>query len=221
MTQLTLLNGILFDLDGTLVDSLQATFDAFNHGFAAVGARAHSGEEIMAHFGPGEGEIFAKVVGAEKAAIAYEACLAYTDQNLGRVPLHAGVPEMLAAFRSAGIPMSIVTGRSWNTTEMILKHHGISADFVTVIANDHVGSPKPSPEGIELALSRMKLRPEETLYVGDSHVDVLAARRAGAGSVAALWDLLARRERLEPHGPHHWAERPSVVWEIFQARRKA
>jgi len=209
------LKGILFDLDGTLVDSLSTTFEAFNHGFTTCGVRAHTPQEIMKYFGPGEDKIFAEVVGPERAEEAYRACREYTDANLGRVPMHDGVVDLLEQIKCAGIPTAIVTGRSWVTTEMILNHHRMLDRFVTVIANDHVESPKPSPLGIKLALSRMKLEPGEIAYVGDSHVDIMAARAAGAHGIAALWDLLANREQLAKVAPHHWAEKPAQVWEYL------
>jgi pyrophosphatase PpaX len=209
------MKGILFDLDGTLVDSLTATFEAFNHGIVSHGGREHTPQEILAYFGPGEGEIFAQILGLDQAASAYQASRDYMDANMGRVPLHEGVGDLLERMKSAGVPVSIVTGRSWETTELILRHHGLLDRFVTVVANDHVTSPKPSPEGLRLALSRMGLDPADTCYVGDSPVDMQAARSAGASGVAALWDLLANRENLEKFDPHHFAEHPSSVWEYW------
>jgi HAD superfamily hydrolase (TIGR01509 family) len=210
----TPIKGIVFDLDGTLVDSLATTFDAFNHGIVLCGGRRHTPDEIMEYFGPGEAEIFAQIVGPERAEEAYAACRAYLDENINRVPLHAGVGVLLNELKARRIPISIVTGRSWNTTEVILKHHGILGDFVTVIANDHVERPQPAPLGIQLALSRMKMQPSEIVYVGDSHVDIMAARAAGSRAVAALWDRVASRERLAVYDPHHWATHPSQLLEL-------
>lgn len=214
-----MLRGLIFDLDGTLADSLSLTWDAFNHGFRSVGSIDRTPKEIMAHFGTGEGEIFAKMIGRDRAAEAYDACRAYTETHVGRVPLHEGVPELLHRLRQAEVPLAIVTGRSWDTTEIILDHHGMKDWFMTVVAHDHVASSKPSPEGIHLALSRMKLNPEDILYVGDSHFDIRAAHNAGAGSVAALWDLLSTRDNLAPHLPHYWAEKPSDVWNLWSEHR--
>jgi HAD superfamily hydrolase (TIGR01509 family) len=211
-----MLKGIVFDLDGTLVDSLATTFDAFNHGITKFGGKVHTPAEIMAYFGPGEGEIFAQILGADKAEAAYEACRDYMDANLSRVPLHSGVGELLESLKSAGVPISIFTGRSWNTTEMILKHHGLMDRFITVVANDHVDAPKPSPEGLHLALSRMKLEPQQVLFVGDSPADMIASRAAGARGVGALWDLQAERTLMEPHEPHHWADHPNEIWNVWE-----
>lgn len=212
------IKGVVFDLDGTLVDSLKTTFEAFNHGIVTLGGKTHTPQEIMKYFGPGEGQIFARILGEEHADRAYQLCREYLDQNLHNVPFHDGVPEMLEAIKSAGLPVSIVTGRSWNTTEVILKHHRMLDRFVTVIANDHVGSPKPSPEGIALALTRMKLAAENSVYVGDSWVDTRAARLAGSHAIAALWDLMANREEIAPHDPHVWASHPREITEVVLVR---
>lgn len=209
------LKGIVFDLDGTLVDSLATTIDAFNYGIKQLGGRKHTPEEIVAYFGPGEGEIFSRILGKDKAQGAYDAARAYLDAHMGKCPLFEGVPELLENLKSSGVPISIFTGRSWDTTELILKHHRLLDRFITVVANDHVSMPKPSPEGLYLAVSKMKLKPEDVLFVGDSPVDMHAARVGGATGVAALWDLMAKRDQLEPTEPKHWAEKPLHVWDIW------
>lgn len=209
------LKGIVFDLDGTLVDSLSYTFDAFNHAVTLHGGRPRPPQEIMRYFGRAETEIFAQLVGRGQATKAYEAFRSHLDQSMGRMPLHEGVGDLLEKLKSAGVPLSIFTGRSWDTTELILTHHRLLDRFVTVVADDHVGHSKPSPEGLHLALSRMRLEPPDVLFVGDSPMDIQAAHAAGSSGVAALWDLLASRERLSSCSPHHWAEKPAMVWEIF------
>jgi pyrophosphatase PpaX len=205
------LKGIVFDLDGTLVDSLPVTFEAFNHGFVKQGGKTHDPIEIMKYFGPGEREIFAAVLGAEHADPANAAFRAYLDQNLERVPLHAGVAEMLESLKSAGMPISIVTGRGWKTTEVILRHHRMLDRFVTVLAHEHVPASKPSPAGLKLAFEKMRLDPRDAIYVGDMGVDIQAAHAAGARSAAALWDPQAKREALQRHSPHHWLEKPEDI----------
>lgn len=213
------LKGIVFDLDGTLIDSLAVTIDAFNHGIMSQGGRKHTAQEILAHFGPGEGQIFAKILGPEKASFAYEASRKYTDENKIKMPLHPGVGDLLEKLKSAGVPISIFTGRSWETTELILKHHRLFDRFITVVANDHVSMPKPSPEGLYLCLERMKLEPAEILFVGDSPSDMIAACAAQSRGVAALWDLLATKESLATYQPHHYAEKPEEIWEIWKKKK--
>lgn len=216
MHRKTQLKGIVFDLDGTLVDSLATTFHAFNHAFETLGSPKRTPEQIMAHFGLGELQIFEKLVGSEHAAQAYQLAKEYLDQNLSRVPLHAGVGELLEQLRSLDVPLSIFTGRGWETTEIILRHHGLLDRFVTIIAHEHVSAPKPSPEGLQLALTRMNLQPQEVLFIGDSSVDVLAAQGAGSPSVAALWDWIAEKKTLQAYHPDHWAYEPQDVLRILK-----
>jgi len=211
------LKGIVFDLDGTLVDSLGVTFDGFNHGIRVRGGRPMAPREIMNYVGTGEREIFAAILGNAEADEAYAAYRDYVEENLGHVPMHNGILELLNALDRAGIPASIFTGRSWNTTQSILRHHGWLGRFVTVVANDHVKAPKPAPEGLHLALERMKLKPSEVLLVGDMPADICAANAAGARGVAALWDATVKREELEPHSPHYWAENPKQLWGLCES----
>ncbi len=212
--------GVVFDLDGTLADSLAMTFDAFNHAITSLGGKLHTPQEIMAYFGAGEGAIFARILGEEKADEAYALSMKYTDDHLGQVPLFEGIGELLHQLEVAGLPCSIFTGRSWPTTEMILRHHGLENRFETVVCHDHVRESKPSPEGLLLCLERMKLRPEEVLFVGDSHQDIRAGRSAGSPTVAALWDLLADREHLARFQPSHFAEKPGELWRLIESLQK-
>ncbi len=211
-----MIKGIVFDLDGTLVDSLSATFEAFNYGLVQMGAPRMTAEEILKYFGPGEGQIFANILGPEKAEKAYEASMEYMNSHLAEVPLHEGIAELLEQLQRLQLPMSIFTGRSWPTTELILKHHGLINHFVTIVASEHVNLHKPSPEGLHLALSRMQLSPQEILFIGDSPADMIASRSAGAKGVAALWDLMANRNLLEPHQPQYWAKWPKDILSIVE-----
>ena len=216
MKSMPKLRGIVFDLDGTLVDSLGPTFDAFNHAITHFGGKRLTGEQILSYFGPGEGGIFARILGQDKALPAYRMARDYFDRNIEKVPLHDGVPELLERLKSAGVPISIFTVRGWETTEIIRKAHRLLDRFVTVVANDHVVEHKPSPEGLRLALARMRIEPAEALMVGDSRADIMAARSAGAAGVAAAWDPMVDRAKLESQEPDHWAEKPARIWEIWK-----
>lgn len=206
--------GIVFDFDGTLVDSLELTLQAFNVGIVAQGGVHHSWAELSRHFGTGEDRIFATILGEQRGAAGYAAYTAHLAANLDAVVAHSGVIEMLDELRSREIPIAIFTGRSWPTTQMILQHRGWQERFVTVVANDHVARPKPSPDGIALTLGRMGLEPHEAIYVGDSTVDILAAHAAGAQAVAALWDSRVDQAALRALDPSYFAHHPSDLLKL-------
>lgn len=209
--------GVVFDFDGTLVNSLDVTFEAFNVGIVSQGEKPMSWEDLSRHFGTGEDRIFAAILGEERAPAAFAACRTHIIENMHGIHIHDGVLEMLDALHAHGIATSIFTGRSWPTTELILRHHGWLERFVTVVANDHISHPKPSPEGLLLALERMDLKPQEVLYVGDSPLDVLAARSVGSPSVAALWDERVDQAALRALGPTYLAQYPRDLLQILDS----
>lgn len=211
-----MIKGIVFDLDGTLVDSLGVTFEAFNHGINAFGVRTQTPAEILSHFGPGEVKIIEKFVGPENVKQALKLVIQYFQSNLGRIGLHAGVTELLENLKSKRIPLAIFTGRSHPTTRMILEHHRLTQKFVTVVAHEDVKASKPHPEGLLLAVSRMGLKPDEVLFVGDSAVDLKAAHAAHATSVAAAWDSFTIREELLAEKPHHVIDHVNDLWKLWE-----
>jgi pyrophosphatase PpaX len=210
-----IIKGLVFDLDGTLVDSLAATLEAFNYGIESCGGVRMTSQQLLAHFGPGEGEIFAKILGPEKAALAYEKSREFMVSHLGEVPLHAGILDLLHELQKREMPISIFTGRSRETTQLILDHHRLRDRFVSVTTSDDVSSPKPSPEGLYRVLAAMALKPNEILYIGDAPADLIASRSAGVKGVAALWDHLVNKEFLAPYDPTYWAEKPKDLLEIL------
>jgi len=196
-----LLKCILFDLDGTLVNSLAVTFNGFNHAFQKFGGKALSPVEIMAYFGPGEKEIFAKILGDEHAESAQAEYFAYTRGRLQEAPLFPGIAEVLAECRTREIPIGIVTGRGRESTHFILDHHGIRDQFGCILTHDDLSSSKPSPEGILKALEILGCKPEEALYLGDMWMDVRAAKRAGCKAFSAGWDPLHDSIRAKDEDP--------------------
>jgi phosphoglycolate phosphatase/pyrophosphatase PpaX len=206
-----MLKCLLFDLDGTLVNSLAVTFEAFNYVFQKFGGRAHTPSEIMAYFGPGEREIFGRVLGEETKEEARSAYFEYTRSRMAMAPLFPGIDPLLATCRERGISVGVVTGRGRESTDYILGHHGLRERFGSIITHDDVASSKPSPEGILKALSEMGFKPEEAAYVGDMWMDVQAAHRAGCLAISAGWDVSHDRKACEREEPARFFEHPSKL----------
>lgn len=197
------LKGVVFDLDGTLIDSVSFTFEAFNYAIGEVGGSPKTPAEIMQYFGPGETRIFAKLVGDDLAQAAAQLASKYLAKNISRVPLFAGIKEVLEYFRSQGIPLALFTGRESSTTMLILNEHKILNNFIKIVTQDHVENPKPHPEGLDACIRQMRLQPQEVIFIGDSIYDIQAAQRAGSVSCAAVWDLLAEKEQLMKLKPNY------------------
>ncbi len=212
------LQAVLFDLDGTLVNSLPATFEAFHEAIVGHGGPQMTNEELMGHFGPGELQIFEKLLGPKKAASAWENYRDRLGHKIHAIELFHGISELLGDLKKQSIRTGVITGRGRKTTDLLLAHLGLIDHFPIVITHDEVSHSKPSPEGIQKVCQFLAIDPSATAYVGDSTVDVIAAQRAGATSIAALWDSCADRENLVLHSPHHLVEVPAEILAIALRR---
>lgn len=205
----------LFDFDGTLVDSLRVTLDAFKHAILEVTQRRVSDEDVLKHFGGGELSIFHAMLGQDLGARAYAVYREHVFARPATMPLHEGVPELLEAL-SGKVRMGIVTGRGADSLEKLLDHHRLRARFEVVVAYDDVGTPKPDPAGIQLALKRLGAQAREALYLGDSWADIRAARAAGVRALGARWDRMADFERLSPEEQsERWLSHPSELLRLL------
>lgn len=177
----------VFDLDGTLIDSLPVTFDAFREATRPFVGRDLSDAEIYAHFGPADHLIVAALVGPNNAEAAIAELMATYRRRLAEMPLFEEIPGVLAELARLGLRLALCTGRGGPSTRLILEALGLTGYFEVVVAGDEVSRPKPAPDGILETVRRLALSPEEVVYIGDSIKDVEAGRAAGVFTVAALW----------------------------------
>ena len=195
---------VLFDIDGTLVDSIGAYHEvariaAEPHGFEVTREYVHLCMATGLNFWKGmipqerqDGAALAKEMSA-RAAREWPRVL----RESGTV--FEGVAQTLDALRSRGIRLGIVSGARPEVMEL-LGAQGILDRFDTVILGADVSNGKPDPEGICTALSRMDVPPESALYVGDTPIDIQASRAAGVGAVSVLTGA-GGSALLSAHGP--------------------
>jgi pyrophosphatase PpaX len=213
---------ILFDLDGTLIDTFWLYAESFRRALAPYLGRTPSDEEMIAR-GPGsERSFLLGWLGAE----AGERC--HADFGRHYEALHGalhegmydGVREMLAALRAAGYPLGVVTGKGRHAWTVTAQEMGLG-DFAVVVTDNDVGAPKPDPEGLLAASKALGLPPGEIVYVGDSESDLLAGRAAGMRTAAVLWpktgDGEAERfvKKVEALEPGWVFARPAEVTRAF------
>ena len=178
---------VLFDLDGTLIDSLPMTFTAFQDALEPFVGRRPPVAEILERFGPADQEIVADWVGAEHAADAVRLLYASYDRQLAGVKPFPGIPEILDALEGEGRRLGLVTGRGRPSTEVILAALGWTDRFAVTLTGDEIPNPKPAPDGLRVALERLGAAPADAVYVGDTDKDTRAARAAGIVAAAAAW----------------------------------
>jgi len=209
---------ILFDLDGTLVDSATLIYGAFNHVAEKYLGRSYAPEEITRFFGPSEDSTWAKLLRPEQLEHALEAYYSYYRRNHAEVILFDGIPRLLKRLGEQRAPLAIVTGRGKRTTEMTLEMCRLRPFFQEIVTSDDITHPKPHPECVLEACRRLGVQPAEALMVGDSPLDIEAGRSAGAVTAAALWGTFGLSAPLQQARPDYCFDSPRDL-EAFLLRR--
>jgi pyrophosphatase PpaX len=185
---------VLFDLDGTLVDSIELIFRSYEHAFRAHGLPAVPRERILLHLGRTLPDSFTEFTGDPLRALELVATyrafnLAHHDQL---VKPYAGANDALRALRDGGRRVGIVTSKKRETAQRGLAVCGIDARFDVFVAMEDCRLHKPHPEPLLRALDALALAPIEVCYVGDSPHDVAAGNAAGTPVFVAEWGPFER-----------------------------
>ena len=179
---------VLFDLDGTLVDTMRLYMQCYREAAEPYIRTDLTEEEIRSHKPRSEVRFLQYLTEPED----FEDCLAdfyriYEQRHAEFFDgIYQGVPELLEALRSAGRTVGIVTGKSRRSFEVTAAATALGP-FDALVLDDDVAEPKPHPEGLLQALKALDADPDDAIYVGDTMGDMEAAASAGIRGVAALW----------------------------------
>ena len=203
------LTTILFDLDGTLIDSVRLILDSFHHTLEQHGLDPRSDDYWLAGLGTPLRVQFKPW--AEDPEQLEAMIGTYREYNLAhhdsRVTAYAGVVEVVRAIRAAGYRTGLVTSKNKPGALRGLRLVGLEEAMELVIGADDVVNPKPHPEPVEAALRQLGEPAARALYVGDSTHDMESGRAAGVKTAAALWGPFGR-EHLVGSAPDYWLDTP-------------
>jgi pyrophosphatase PpaX len=204
----TVAPAVLFDLDGTLVDSIALIVQSALHAFSCRAGPAPSAEVFAAGIGQPLRTQFAPYCAHDEdldflIARYREYQLAHHDR-LTRA--YDGIPEAVAALAAAGHPLAVVTSKLDAMARRALAHVGLDQAIPLVIGCDATTRHKPDPEPVLLALDRLGRAPDQTIFFGDSPYDMEAGRAAGVTPVAVLWGAFSQEELLRAGARHTLAE---------------
>jgi pyrophosphatase PpaX len=203
------LKTILFDLDGTLIDSVRLILDSYHHTLAAHGLPARSDEEWLRGVGTPLRIQFQDW--ADDPAMLEQLVVTYREYNLANhdrmVTAYAGVGDMLRAIKAGGRQTGLVTSKNREGAIRGLRLVGFEEYLDILVCADEVTNPKPHREPVDKAVALLAADPTTTVYVGDSIHDMHSGRSAGVWIAAALWGPFGR-QHLEPSQPDWWMERP-------------
>ncbi len=199
---------VLFDLDGTLIDSGALILSSFRHATRAVLGRVIPDEVLMANVG-GHG-IHAQMVAFDEAH-ADELVRVYREHNHAAylsVRAFPGIDSLLERLSGEGRRLGVVTVKSRATTELTFELLSFGGYFGAVVTGDDTERHKPDPEPLLRALDKLEAPAGSAAYVGDSPFDVQAAKAAGVFAIAVGWGGIHPRERLEAEHPDLFIESP-------------
>lgn len=195
-----MIRGIIFDLDGTLGDTLPLCIRAFRASIEPLAARSLSDAEIIASFGPSEEGTIRLLIPDhyDQALAAYlQGYAAMHDLCPAPFP---GIPELLQFLKRRAVRIALVTGKGPHSTAISLERFGLTAFFEFVETGSPAGPVKAA--GIATVLGRWSdLSPDDVIYVGDAPSDITASRRAGVAVIGAAWAPTAEPEQLAAMEP--------------------
>jgi phosphoglycolate phosphatase len=176
---------IVFDLDGTLIDSRRDLADSANALLATFDAAPIPDDAVVAMVGEGARRLVGRVLDAAGVTtdvdVALERFLAIYDRRLtNHTRLYEGVAETVGALADRGVAMAVLTNKPQAPSDRLLDHFGLARHFIGVIGGDTAHGRKPDPGGLSALMREAGEPPDATLMVGDSWVDIETARRAGA-----------------------------------------
>lgn len=207
---------ILFDVDGTLLDTRDAWIAAFDASLAAVRRTSLTGSVAAQWIGTPIEVIYARCgLSAEEAQAAIEVFQTVEAESVeeGMRP-YPRVPEMLSSLDPWA--RAAVTNKRHETTVRALRASGLLPFFQVVLGGDSVSRKKPAPDPVWRAAEALGVRPADCVVVGDTENDVRAAKEAGARSIGVLWGY-GSRESLEAAGVDHLIEAPDALSPLVRA----
>lgn len=213
--------GVIFDLDGTLADTLRDISDAVNVSLEHFALPAQPIERVRAFVGDGVSQLMSRAAGTEDAgqvAALVERFRDYYSVNyLRHTRLYPGMEETVSILRRARCPISVLSNKPHEFTQRIcnaLRPPG-SLDAVAGASEDY--PKKPDPTAALLLAQRMGRPPQRVVMVGDSAIDVQTARNAGMRCLAVTWGFRDRPE-LEAAGPDAVVDRPEQLPAVILGR---
>ncbi len=193
------IRAILFDIDGTLLDTFDFIYGAFEYTFRVHGIASLSRDEISHLMGGPLTEVYTAMAPGHDAAALAETHRVFQENNVQLAKLFPDTIKVLDALKMQGLKLAAVTTRSVRTSVLSLEQNGIADYFDIVISAEDVARHKPDPEPIVKALHVLKIKPTDAIMVGDTTADIMAGKNAGTKTVAALYGFGGERLReLKP-----------------------
>lgn len=213
-------HAVIFDLDGTLLNTLGDLRAATNHALEVRGLPPHSMEEIRQFIGNGIRLLICRAMpeGTPEAEIdaALDDFKAYYAAHIhDRTVPYDGIPQLLTALRKRGIKVAVLSNKIDSASQQLIEH--FFPGKTDVVFGEHVGVPrKPDPTSCRMVMQQLGVQPEQVLYVGDSGTDMQTAKNAGLYAVGVTWGFRSKEVLLE-YGADVLVHRPEQILQILDS----
>ena len=211
------LTAVLFDLDGTLIDSVDLIVNSALYAFEKCGHTSPTAQEWLQDLGLPLRTMFGRFMNDESMVAELVACYReYQLENHDRlVRPYDEVTATLDALHGGGYELAVVTSKAEPLAKRGLAHVGLDGFFDVIVGLESCKRHKPDPEPVHTALERLGVAPDAAAFVGDSPHDMAAGRAAGVTTVAALWGPFTRAQ-LASSEPDHYIERMGELLPIVE-----
>jgi pyrophosphatase PpaX len=207
----------LFDLDGTLIDSLRLILDSYHHTLREHGLTARDDAYWLRGVGTPLRVQFKDY--AADPVFLEQLVATYREHNLANhdrmVTIYPGVADMMAAVKAGGIRTALVTSKNREGALRGLRLVGLERYLDVLVCADDVTRPKPDREPVDRAIGLLGALPAEAVFVGDSVHDIHAGHAAGVATAAALWGPFKRAD-LAASSPTLWLEQPGDLLPLLR-----
>ncbi len=209
---------VVFDLDGTLLDTLEDLKEAVNHAMDFCGMPRRTLDEVRRFVGNGVKKLMVRAVpyGENNPDFdrAFDAFKQYYGEHCNDATrAYDGIPELLDVLKNSGYTLAIVSNKIDSAVQDLTNKYFPQVD-VAIGDREHLQR-KPYPDSVNLALKELGKTREETVYVGDSDVDLATAKNAGLPCISVLWGF-RDREFLVEHGAETFVEKPMEIMKALK-----
>lgn len=213
-------HAVIFDLDGTLLNTLGDLRAATNHALEVRGLPPHSMEEIRQFIGNGIRLLICRAMPEGTPETEIDAALddfkAYYAAHIhDRTVPYDGIPQLLTALRKRGIKVAVLSNKIDSASQQLIEY--FFPGKTDVVFGEHVGVPrKPDPTSCRMVMQQLGVQPEQVLYVGDSGTDMQTAKNAGLYAVGVTWGFRSKEVLLE-YGADVLVHRPEQILQILDS----
>jgi phosphoglycolate phosphatase len=208
---------VVFDLDGTLIDSRDDLTAAVNHVLRSFDLPQLSSEVVVGYVGEGARRLVQRALGAahgDRLDDGLQRFVAYYGAHLvDRTQPYPGVPEMLTALAARDVTLAVLSNKPEAMSRAILDGLGLASHFVAVLGGDSLPTRKPDPAGVQYLCRLTGTPPERVLLVGDSLVDLCTAAAAGTAFCGVAWGFAP--DALRAAAPQRIIDHPQELLAVM------